>query len=301
LRCPEQLGLLKRKGLIADRDLLEVLAGTINWQDILIQERERIIKSHEWEISELRRDLDRVRAWAVEMEARLQVLADKAVYVPALEWMRTRFTEPWRARKPDDSAPQEQTAGAQNTDSEQVPVPPPTLDEAHFDRIVAERQARLYQVSQRWGSYEVEITAVELLDGQGQIVSGICSGEPLTVRIQYMAHQPIPDPVFGIALHYQGGVQVLGINTAFSNVAVPLIKGRGVIACSFEALALMAGRYSLSCSVYDSTFAHAYDHQHFVAPFAVIGERSAEQYGLVVLPHRWIVQQTFAAAEMEVL
>ncbi len=294
LRCPEQLGLLKSKGLIVDHDLFEVLAGSIIWQDILIQERERIIKSHEWEISELRRDLDGVRVWAREMEGRLRVVTDKAVYVPAFEWLRARFTDLRRRRTPDDAMLQEPPAAPRDTDSEQVAVPPAPLDEAHFEHFVAERQARLYQASLRWGSYEVEMTSIELIDVQGRVVSGIRSGEPLTVRMQYVSHQPIPDPVFGIAIHYQGGVQVLGINTAFSKITMPQIEGQGLVECAFESLPLLAGQYSISCSVYDSNLEHAYDHQHFVAPFAVIGDHAVEQYGLVVLPHRWMVQPALA-------
>ena len=297
LRCPEQLGLLKSKGLIADHDLFEVLAGSVIWQDILIQERERIIKAHKWEISELRRDLDGVRAWAGEMEARLRVVADQAVYVPAFEGLRARFTKLRRARTPDASMLQAPPATPRDTDPEQVSSAPPPLDEAHFDHFVAERQSRMYQAARRWGSYEVELTAIELLDGQGRVVPDIRSGEPLTVRMQYLAHQPILDPVFGIAIHYLGGIQVLGINTAFSKMTVPQIAGQGLVECSFESLPLLAGQYSISCSVYDSALAHAYDHQHFVAPFAVIGDHAVEQYGLVVLPHRWLVQQASAAAE----
>jgi len=64
------------------------------------------------------------------------------------------------------------------------------------------------------------------------------------------------------------------------------IEGHGLVECSFESLPLLAGQYSISCSVCDSNLAHTYDHQHFAAPLAVIGDHAVEQFGLVVLPHR---------------
>ena len=91
LRYPELLGLMIGKGVIENRDLVEVLAGMIIWQDILIQERGRMIKAHESEISALQQDLDGLRTWARDMEARLRAVASRAVYIPAFEGLRTRF------------------------------------------------------------------------------------------------------------------------------------------------------------------------------------------------------------------
>jgi hypothetical protein len=297
LRCPEQLGLLKDKGLIGDPDLLEVIAGTIISQDIWIQNCTRIIKSHEWEIGELRRDLDGVRMWAQDLEARLLALSRKAVSVPAFDRLRLRLTEWHGGRARNHATPQEVAAPAEvHADEEagQVPAPP---DEAYYDRLVAERQPRPYQASQRWGSYEVEIISVELLDGEGESVHDVRSGEPIMVRMHYLAHQPVENPVFGVAIYAQGGIQVLGLNTAFSNMIVPRIEGHGVVTCSFDSLSLLAGSYLLSCAIYDRPLVQAYDHQHFVYAFDITGDRSADQYGLVTLPHRWVIQPASEVAD----
>jgi SAM-dependent methyltransferase len=296
LRCPDQLAFLKSRGLIADGDLLEVVAGTIIWQDILIQDCTRIIKSHEWEIGELQRDLNGVRVWAQDLEARLLALSGKAVSVPAIDRLRSRLTQRRRRKTGERAAPLE-AAPAQAAVDQQASATPPALDEAHFDRLVAEREPRLYQASQRWGSREVEIVSVELFGGQEEVMLDIHSGEPVIVRMRYLAHQPVENPVFGVAIHTPGGIQVLGLNTAFSNIIVPRIEGHGVAVCSFDALSLLAGRYSLSCAIYDAQLAHAYDHQYCALTFGVIGARSADHYGLVTLPHRWAIQPAAEAAE----
>jgi lipopolysaccharide transport system ATP-binding protein len=108
--------------------------------------------------------------------------------------------------------------------------------------------------------------------------------------MHYLAHQPVENPVFGVAIYAQGGIQVLGLNTAFSNMIVPRIEGHGVVTCSFDSLSLLAGSYLLSCAIYDPPLVQAYDHQHFVYAFDITGDRSADQYGLVMLPHRWVIQ-----------
>ncbi len=75
----------------------------------------------------------------------------------------------------------------------------------------------------------VEITGVELLDHNDRVCDCFHSAEPVTVRMHYVAHESVRDPAFGIAIHYQNGVQVLGLNTVFSEVAIPLITGGGLV------------------------------------------------------------------------
>jgi Wzt C-terminal domain len=297
LRCPEQIGFLRSKALIEDHDLLEVLAGTLIWQDSLIRDCERLIKSHEWQIAELARQLDDVRAWAHSMEAKLGALQTKLLHVPALSALRGRV-ERWRPWPKINPLPKRNPQIGQSVDPEQLTctmLPYETgrpvagrMEESDFDQLVAERAGS--SDSRRWGSRMVEITGVELLDRNNQACDCFHSAEPVTVRMQYVAHEPVRDAAFGIAMHYQNGVQVLGLNTVFSEVAIPSITGAGVISCAFSSLSLLAGSYYLTIAVYDTSLIHAYDHQHFATSFTILGDHSAEQYGFVTLPHRWLLQ-----------
>src|SRR6266436_4225408 len=65
----------------------------------------------------------------------------------------------------------------------------------------------------RWGSREVEIMQVTLLDHSGQPSFVFHSGESMAIRLRLHATQPTTDFVFGIGLFNADGVCCYGTNT----------------------------------------------------------------------------------------
>src|SRR5262249_30097216 len=65
----------------------------------------------------------------------------------------------------------------------------------------------------RWGSREVEITSVRLLDDRGRERHVYVPGEPLTIALSVRAAQAVDDFVFGVGLFNADGVSVYGTNT----------------------------------------------------------------------------------------
>src|SRR5712691_11198703 len=65
----------------------------------------------------------------------------------------------------------------------------------------------------RWGSREVEITSVKLLDDRGHERHVFVPGEPLTVALAVHAAWAVDDFVFGIGVFNADGVSVYGTNT----------------------------------------------------------------------------------------
>jgi lipopolysaccharide transport system ATP-binding protein len=139
----------------------------------------------------------------------------------------------------------------------------------------------------RWGSREVEIVKVQLLDRSGRHSSWFVSGEPLTVRVHYQTKNRIDSPVFGIALYSSGGTHIAGPNTRTSNFSITQIEGDGWVDYAVEALPLLAGTYDLSVAIYDYACAHAYDHHHRLHSLEVRRGSVAEHNGLVHIPCRW--------------
>jgi lipopolysaccharide transport system ATP-binding protein len=140
---------------------------------------------------------------------------------------------------------------------------------------------------QRYGSREVEIVDVELLDEAGHSRSVFHTGEPVIVRMHYNAHEPIEWPVFGIALHHANGLWLTGPNTAFAGVDIPCISGRGYVDYCITDLPLLTGRYQLSTAVYDETMLHPYDHHDRLYQLVVQTRGMMERYGTLSLPAHW--------------
>ncbi len=144
-------------------------------------------------------------------------------------------------------------------------------------------------MGKRFGTREVEITRVELLDGRGKPQAVFRTGEPLTVRMHYLAHQPIRRPVFGIGIHHEGGLWLSGPNTRFADFEIGQVAGTGYVDYTIAALPLLTGRYQLSTVVYDDAMLHPYDHQDRMHRLVVHSEGLQERYGVIPLPGRWAV------------
>jgi ABC-type polysaccharide/polyol phosphate transport system ATPase subunit len=139
----------------------------------------------------------------------------------------------------------------------------------------------------RWGSREIEITRVALLDAQGREPSAFQTGELLTVRVCYEAHRPIDEPVFGLAIHHASGFHINGPNTRFGGLSLGTVSGRGYVDYTIAELPLLAGSYVLTAAIYDSTMTHPFDHHERMYSFVVQTSAIAERWGSVHIPARW--------------
>jgi lipopolysaccharide transport system ATP-binding protein len=131
----------------------------------------------------------------------------------------------------------------------------------------------------------VRIAQVRILDGEGQECRTFRTGEPLVVRIEYEARQPIPNPIFGVALYAEDGTYVYGPNTRFDNWSLPSIEGCGAIEYRINALNLLAGAYLLTVGILEESMVTFYDAHDRRYRFEVISDRPDQ--GMVYLPHRW--------------
>ncbi|HMQ31296.1 MAG TPA: ABC transporter ATP-binding protein [Chloroflexaceae bacterium] len=156
------------------------------------------------------------------------------------------------------------------------------------ERLAAERGAALGEGASafRRGTREVEITRVELLGARGEARPVFQTGEPLTIRMHYVARGSVADPVFGVGIHHESGAWLTGPNTGFDGFAVPMVEGEGTVDYSIPSLPLNTGRYQVSVAVVDATQAHPYDVHDRLYPL-VVHSPTGERYGLLAMPGEW--------------
>jgi lipopolysaccharide transport system ATP-binding protein len=152
---------------------------------------------------------------------------------------------------------------------------------ARGETIAAERDLH------RRGTREVEIVRVELLGADERARPVFQTHEPLTVRMHYVAHQPIEKPVFGVALHHESGFWLFGPNTRFAGVHIPSVAGAGYVDYSISDLTLLGGRYLVSAAVYDDTMLHPYDHHDRLYRLTVQSGGPNQHYGVMAVTDRW--------------
>lgn len=155
------------------------------------------------------------------------------------------------------------------------------------------------QAFNRWGAGDIEITGVRFLDACGQQQDKFKTGVPLTIEIAFMAHRPILNPEFGLAIYRDDGIHINGPNNRLAGREMGLVSGRGVVRYSVPQLPLLPAAYVVTAAIHDSRQPLAYDFHERAYHFRVIAGGVREQYGLLALPATWEWDLAASPAEMD--
>ena len=136
----------------------------------------------------------------------------------------------------------------------------------------------------RWGSREIEITDVAMLDKSGEAAHVFHSGDPMNVRVSVVAHQPISDFVFGIGLFNADGVCCYGTNTYLEEMTPVAIEGRVEATFAVDRLDLVEGTYKLDVAVHKRD-GYPYDYHRLLYTFRV--KSRTHDAGIYRPPHKW--------------
>ncbi|MGB3716133.1 MAG: ABC transporter ATP-binding protein [Candidatus Promineifilaceae bacterium] len=139
----------------------------------------------------------------------------------------------------------------------------------------------------RWGTGDIEITKVRILDSESQEQEVFHTGNGLTVEIAYFARKEIKDPEFGIAIFRQDGVQVNGPNNRMTGFTIDSVQGPGVVRYRIESLPLLAAAYRITVAIHDSRLPRAYDFHEQAYPFRIVERGSSHQAGVIDMPASW--------------
>jgi len=139
----------------------------------------------------------------------------------------------------------------------------------------------------RWGTNDIEITDVALLDAAGVRRRVFEAGEPWMARLYYRARRRVDNPVFGLAIHREGNLHICGPNTHFAGLGIPFIEDEGHVSYRVDRLPLTAGTYYLTVSAHDLADTVMYDYQDRLYVFKVCQFGADENVGVVSLGAEW--------------
>jgi lipopolysaccharide transport system ATP-binding protein len=137
----------------------------------------------------------------------------------------------------------------------------------------------------RFGSMEMEIVAVRLLDTAGFPITELDSGDPLRVEIEYLAPEPVQAPIFGVTISREDGFICYETSTVGAGLTLPTIQGREKVALQLERLDLNGGQYHVDVGVHEREWAYAYDYHWHVYPLII--HPTGGEKGILHPPHRW--------------
>ena len=136
----------------------------------------------------------------------------------------------------------------------------------------------------RWGSGEIQITKVQLLDQHEQEKHVYTTGEPMQVKMFVRARQPVEDFVFGIGMFSTEGVCCYGTNTHIEEFQPLECKGTGEVTFHIDQLNLIEGTYYLDVAAHRRD-EYPYDFHRHLYTFKV--RSRTRDVGVFRPDHRW--------------
>jgi ABC-type polysaccharide/polyol phosphate transport system ATPase subunit len=109
---------------------------------------------------------------------------------------------------------------------------------------------RQHPEGSEFGTRDILINRVELLDGEGREAEEFETGDPLTLRMHYEAINPVDDPVFGFGFYDPMGFMVYGTNTRLRGIDIDRVEGRNCMDFRVPSLSLLDGRYYVSVAAH---------------------------------------------------
>ncbi len=148
-----------------------------------------------------------------------------------------------------------------------------------------ETPADMFQATEgRWGSREVEITDVRLLDASGEAGHVFQSGQPVTIAIRLRAAAPVEDFVVGIGIFNAEGVCCYGTNTSLEEFRAVKLAGDAEARFRIEAIELVEGTYKLDVAVHKLD-GYPYDYHRLLYTFRV--KSRTKDVGIYRPKHAW--------------
>jgi hypothetical protein len=136
----------------------------------------------------------------------------------------------------------------------------------------------------RWGTREVEVSDVALLNQHGEETRVFQSGEPMTIRLTVRARRAVRDFAFGIGVFNPDGVCVYGTNTTIDGLEPAELAGEASVEFHMAALALVDNTYKLDVAVHTRDGA-PYDYHRLLYSFRVTSP--VKDVGIYRPVHQW--------------
>ena len=144
------------------------------------------------------------------------------------------------------------------------------------------------QAGQRWGTGEVLISKVEVLDHNGVETGTLTTSSPATFRIHYSNPTAIKEAIVGVRITDIHGVNVWGSNLKRAGVGPIELTENGEIRLRINDFVLLDGTYDLTVAISDLSETHEYDHWDRRIRFDVRQGRIRDE-GLVYIKGLWEV------------
>lgn len=112
----------------------------------------------------------------------------------------------------------------------------------------------------RYGSGEIRIDDIQLLDADGTPIDATPTGSAVSLRLRYTAQQPVERPVFGVSLATAGGKHLWSYDGLTAGAVPARVEpGPGSLDIRIDRLALMPDLFDVNADVKDHHKTRTFD------------------------------------------
>jgi ABC-type polysaccharide/polyol phosphate transport system ATPase subunit len=151
---------------------------------------------------------------------------------------------------------------------------------------------------ERWGSGEVVLTRVALVDDKGLDLVAVGAGTPVAIELDVNVREPQEDFVFGIGIYHADGTCVYGTNTDLEGLMSERLDSNGRVRFVMRSLDLVAGTYRIDAAIHTRN-GRAFDYRRNVLRF-VVGSR-VHDIGVYRPQHTWKVEGGIAFKQIDLI
>ncbi|HEY8133986.1 MAG TPA: ABC transporter ATP-binding protein, partial [Thermoanaerobaculia bacterium] len=149
---------------------------------------------------------------------------------------------------------------------------------------------------ERWGSGEVVLKRVALVDDKGRELVALGAGSAVSLEMDVEVRVPQDDFVFGVGIYHADGTCVYGTNTDLEGLMPQRLDANGRVRFVMPSLELVAGTYRVDAAVHTRN-GRAFDYRRGVMRF-VVGTR-VHDIGVYRPRHQWKFEGGIAFREID--
>ena len=137
------------------------------------------------------------------------------------------------------------------------------------------------------GETPLRITGLEFYDEAGHRPKTFSSGDPLIVRVHYLASEPIQDPVFSLGFYDHNNLHLAGPRSHVGGFRPGKLDGAGWVEFRLRRIPFRSGAFHVNAAVQDTEASFLYDRRAREFWLQVSGEPDPQANGLLNLDGDW--------------
>ena len=158
--------------------------------------------------------------------------------------------------------------------------------ELEIEKVEKEKKKETVENKKRWGSKEVIMESVRVVDVDGKEQNEFYNTQPFSILIEYKANKIVDDAVIGVAIYRDDQTYIYGSNTLIDYSEPTKLNTRGEIRLNIERLPVIAGNYTMDLAFHKPD-GFNYDLWREVCLITI--KNNVSEVGIVSVPHNWII------------